>query len=104
MRTISPKEFISYNEDTILVLDIRRDDDYQSSEEIVSGATWKDPAKIEEWISSVPTDESVIIYCVRGGGVSNSVVDRLQAGGIDAKFIEGGIEGFKEVGGLVEPK
>jgi tRNA 2-selenouridine synthase SelU len=46
----------------------------------------------------------VVIYCIRGGGVSNSVLDSLHASGINAQFIEGGIEGLKEVGGVVETK
>ncbi|MEA1890867.1 MAG: hypothetical protein U9N50_13960 [Pseudomonadota bacterium] len=29
------------------VLDIRRDSDYEASKDIVPGAIWKDPAKIE---------------------------------------------------------
>jgi hypothetical protein len=31
--------------------------------------------------------------------VSNSVVDRLQAEGIQARYVEGGIEGWKAAGG-----
>ncbi len=58
---------------------------------LVSGAEWKDPTLIEEWVASVPQDKDVVIYCVRGGGVSNSVVDRLIAEGRNASFIEGGI-------------
>lgn len=40
-----------------------------------------------------------MLYCVRGGSVSNSVVDALQAKGLNACFIEGGIEGWKAAGG-----
>jgi rhodanese-related sulfurtransferase len=46
----------------------------------------------------------VVIYCARGGSVSNSVVDRLQAEGIKARFIEGGIEGYKAAGRKVVSK
>ena len=97
-RSITPEEFMAINTGTAVVLDIRRDVDYNDSEEIITGATWKDPAKIDEWIASVPKEDQVIIYCVRGGGVSNSVVDRLQFDGINAQFIEGGIEGLKSAG------
>jgi rhodanese-related sulfurtransferase len=41
---------------------------------------------------------------VRGGSVSNGVVDALHAEGLNACFIEGGIEGWKAAGGKVEPK
>ncbi len=103
-RTIKPEAFITATDESMMVLDIRRDSDYETSGEVVPGSTWKDPTKIDDWIDSVPKDASVVIYCVRGGGVSNSVLDRLQADGINARFIEGGIEALKEAGGTVEQK
>jgi rhodanese-related sulfurtransferase len=36
---------------------------------------------------------------VRGGSVSNAVVDALQAKGLKARFIEGGLEAWKATGG-----
>ncbi len=94
-RTISAEEFIaianSAIRDSIVVLDVRRKDDFDSSDLLVSGAEWKDPTLINQWVGSVPQDKDVVIYCVRGGGVSNSVVDRLITEGRHASFIEGGI-------------
>ena len=103
-RTITPEALKGINTDNTIILDIRREDDYTSSNDIIPGATWKDPSRVAEWIDSIATDKLVVIYCVRGGGVSNSVLDSLHAGGINAQFIEGGIEGLKEVGGVVEVK
>jgi rhodanese-related sulfurtransferase len=103
-RTIKPDEFISSNNVSTVVLDVRRDNDYNTPGDIVPGAQWKDPTKIDDWITSVPKDKQVVIYCVRGGGVSNSVLDRLHADGIDARYIEGGIEGLKDAGGMVAHK
>lgn len=40
--------------------------------------------------------KDVVIYCARGGSVSNSVLDELLNKGIRARFIEGGIEAFKK--------
>lgn len=87
-----------------MALDVRRGDDYSASSDIIPGATWHDPAKIDTWIDSVPKDRDVVIYCVRGGSVSNSVLDRLLAEGIQARYIEGGIEGVKSAGGKVAQK
>ncbi len=104
MRSIKPEEFIAIKDELAAVLDIRRDNDYEASAEVIPGAIWKNPAKIDEWLASVPKDGQVVIYCVRGGGVSNSVVDRLRAEGFNAQFIEGGIEGLKSAGGTVTKK
>jgi rhodanese-related sulfurtransferase len=65
---------------------------------------WKNPDKIDAWIGALPLTQDVVIYCVRGGSVSNAVVDRLQAAGVKARFIEGGLEAYKAAGGKVVAK
>lgn len=100
-RTIKPAKL---NPDTTLVFDVRRESDYAASNETIPGALWKNPDKIDAWIGAVPRTLDVVIYCVRGGTVSNSVVDRLQAAGVKARFIEGGFEAWKAAGGKVAAK
>ncbi len=100
-RTIKPAQL---DPDTTLVFDVRREADYAASNEAIPGALWKNPDKIDAWIGAVPRTLDVAIYCVRGGSVSNSVVDRLQAAGVKARFIEGGIEAYKAAGGKVISK
>jgi len=100
-RTITPAEV---NPDAVLVFDVRREADFAASAEIIPGAMWKNPDKIDAWIGALPLTLDVVIYCVRGGSISNSVVDRLQAAGVKARYIEGGIEAYKAAGGKVIPK
>ena len=100
-RTIKPQDL---DPDETLVLDVRRAADYAASKETIPGAFWKDPEKIDAWIGALPKTQEVVIYCVRGGSVSNSVVDRLHAEGVKARFIEGGIEAYKAAGGKVTAK
>ena len=100
-RTIKPADL---NPNTTLVFDVRREADYVASSDTIPGALWKNPDKIEAWIEAVPRTLDVVIYCVRGGAVSNSVVDRLHAAGVKARFIEGGIEAWKAAGGKVVAK
>lgn len=100
-RMIAPAEV---NPDAVLVFDVRREADFAASAEIIPGAMWKNPDKIDAWIGALPLTLDVVIYCVRGGSVSNSVVDRLQAAGVKARYIEGGIEAYKAAGGKVIPK
>jgi rhodanese-related sulfurtransferase len=83
------------------ILDVRRSADLAASDEQIAGAHWHDPEKLADWSGSLPQDQDIVLYCVRGGGVSNSVVDALQAKGLNARFIEGGIEGWKAAGGEV---
>lgn len=100
-RTIAPAKV---NPDTALVFDVRREADYAASNEIIPGAMWKNPDKIDAWIGALPLTLDVVVYCARGDSVSNSVVDRLQAAGVKARYIEGGIEAWKAAGGKVVAK
>ena len=100
-RTIAPAKV---NPDATLVFDVRREADYAASKETIPGAMWKNPDKIDAWIGALPLTLDVVVYCVRGGSVSNSVVDRLQAAGVKARYIEGGIEAWKAAGGKVVAK
>ncbi len=104
-RTINPQELKSLlaNKE-VKVIDVRRKDDYAADNSAIPGASWFDPANIDRWCDTMPTDKELILYCVRGGAVSNSVVDTLQAKGVKARFIEGGISAWKEAGGSVVPK
>jgi rhodanese-related sulfurtransferase len=86
------------------ILDVRRAADRDASTDQLAGANWKDPEKLTEWADTLPRDQDIVLYCVRGGAVSNSVVDALQARGLKARFIEGGIEGWKAAGGEVAKK
>lgn len=87
-----------------LILDVRRLSDLDTSTEQLADAQWQDPDQIAAWVDSLPKDQDIVLYCVRGGSVSNSVVDALQAKGLKARFIEGGIEGWKAAGGSVVAK
>ena len=100
-RTIKPGKV---NPDRTLVFDVRREADYAASDETIPGALWKNPDKIDAWIEAVPRTLDVVVYCVRGGEVSNAVVDRLQAAGVKARYIEGGLEAYKAAGGKVDRK
>ncbi len=87
-----------------LVLDVRRQADYEAAAETVPDALWKDPEQIERWIGALPKTHEVVVYCARGGAVSASVVARLRAEGIKARFIAGGLEGYKAAGGRTAGK
>ena len=100
-RTIKPQDLQLAGKHLI---DVRRAADRDASTEQIPGAAWHDPEKLADWAASLPKDKEIVLYCVRGGSVSNGVVDALQAKGLNARFIEGGIEGWKTAGGTVTPK
>ena len=102
-RTIKPEQLKTQISGKI-ILDVRRESDLATSTEQLANAQWKNPEHIATWADKLPKDKEIVLYCVRGGSVSNSVVDALQAKGLKACFIEGGIEGWKAAGGAVIAK
>ena len=88
----------------VTLIDVRRKSDLDADTSKLPGATWHDPEQIETWAAQLPKEKEVVLYCVRGGSVSNGVLDNLRGKGINARFIEGGIVGWKEAGGEVVTK
>jgi rhodanese-related sulfurtransferase len=97
-RTITPQEFKEHinKEKNILLLDVRRDADYEADREMIPDAIKRNPEQVEQWACEIPKDKDVVVYCIRGGSVSNSVVDKLLAAGVSARYIEGGWEAYKK--------
>jgi rhodanese-related sulfurtransferase len=100
-RTIAPADL---DPDTTLVFDVRRETDFAASREIIPGALWKNPDHIDAWVGAAPKNHEIVVYCVRGGSVSNAVVDALRAHGCKARYIEGGLEAYKAAGGRTATK
>jgi Fe-Mn family superoxide dismutase len=80
------------------VLDVRRLGVYEQADAIIPGASWHDPAEVSSWSSSLPQDKPVIVYCVYGHEVGRSTAMRLRAAGVNARFLQGGIDGWKAAG------
>lgn len=88
----------------VTLIDVRRKADLDADTSKLPGASWHDPEQIEAWADQLPRDREVVLYCVRGGSVSNSVLDNLRGKGVSARYIEGGIVAWKEIGGEVVAK
>jgi len=104
-RTITPNDLKPLVEkQSVTVLDVRRANDFDADKVKLPGAQWKNPEQMAEWSKNLPKDKEVVIYCARGGSVSNSVLDHLLGQGFKARFIEGGIEAWKAAGGPTAAK
>ena len=106
-RTIDPKELMSAMEkggEDVVLIDVRRKDDYSADPQMIPNAGWKDPNLVAQWSDELPKDKKVIVYGVRGGSVSNAVLDHLLAREIKACYIEGGMTAWKERGGPLTTK
>ncbi len=93
-RTIKPKELKDLKD--FVILDVRRESDFISGPPMVDGALRKQPEAVNGWADELPRDRDVVVYCARGGSVSNAVLDTLLERGIKARYVEGGIEALKK--------
>jgi hypothetical protein len=82
-----------------LVIDVRRNERFRESPYLVKGALRRDPERVGEWAKTLPAAASVVVYCVHGHEVSQNVARAL-----GARFLEGGIEHWREEGGEVASK
>jgi Fe-Mn family superoxide dismutase len=81
-----------------LLLDVRRAGVYQQATSVIPGARWCDPAEIERWSGELPAERAVVVYCVYGHEVGRATALRLRAAGVNARFLQGGIDGWKAAG------
>ena len=82
----------------LTLLDVRRQDDFDKAPQTIANAQWKNPAEIDQWLPTIAANAEVVIYCVRGGSVSQSVQQRLTDNGIRTRYVEGGLEALKKIG------
>lgn len=94
-------EILSIGE-TVTLLDVRRKTDYDAAPQKIAGAVWRDPEKIDIWVRQLPVGSRTVVYCVKGGSVSQSVVERLRREGLDALFLEGGLKAWVENGRSIQ--
>jgi Fe-Mn family superoxide dismutase len=86
------------------LLDVRRAGVFEQAHTVIPGAIWRDPQAVESWSRALPAGEPVVVYCVYGHEVGRSTAMRLRAGGIDARFLRGGIDGWQAAGRELVPK
>jgi hypothetical protein len=82
-----------------LVIDVRRKPRFLESAYVVKGALRRDPEQVDEWKKTLPRAASVVVYCVHGHEVSQNVARAL-----GARYLEGGIEHWRETGGDLRQK
>ena len=85
------------------VVDVRRAPAFERDPSLIPGAIQRDPAEIATWSLQLESWRPIVVYCVHGHEVSQNAAAALRATGFDARFLELGIEGWREKGGTVTP-
>jgi Fe-Mn family superoxide dismutase len=87
-----------------MVIDVRRAGIYEQATTLMPRATWRDPAKVAEWAAELPAGKPVVVYCIYGHEVGRSTAMQLNARGINATFLAGGIDAWQTAGHAVVTK
>jgi rhodanese-related sulfurtransferase len=82
-----------------LVIDVRRNERFYEATDFVAGALRCDPLRVDTLRERLQRPGELVLYCVHGHEVSQDAARVL-----GARYLEGGIEGWRESGGELLPK
>lgn len=85
--------------DTVQVLDARPRHHVSRTADLMDGAVWRDPDRVETWIGELSPDRPVAVYCAYGFHVGCNVTRVLRAHGLDARYVRGGLSAWYAAGG-----
>ena len=83
----------------VQVLDARPRHHISRTVDLMEGATWRDPDRVEEWIGELSPDRPVAVYCAYGFHVGCNVTRTLRERGFDARYVRGGVSAWYATGG-----
>jgi Fe-Mn family superoxide dismutase len=72
------------------------------TQDIIDGATWRDPERVQEWAGELSKSDPVVVYCAYGFHVGCKTAIALREAGFDAKYMKGGHSAWKAIGGPVK--
>lgn len=85
-------------------IDVRRAEDFAAAGDMLAGATWHDPAQVDQWSREIEATKPVFVYCLKGLDIGRSTALSLRARGFDVRYLTGGIEAWKAAGKPLQPK
>jgi thiosulfate sulfurtransferase len=105
IQSISPQSLaaLQATPHSLTLLDVRRSMARNQDATQIPGAQWRDPADWLDWKDTIRHDVSAVVYCVKGHEISQAMAASLAALGVQARYLEGGISGWKASGLAVEP-
>jgi len=85
--------------ETVQVIDARPRHFVSRTQDIMEGAVWRDPDRVQEWAGELSKSDPVIVFCVYGFHVGCKTAIALREAGFDAKFMKGGHSAWRAMGG-----
>jgi len=93
-RTASVADLKAQAPDGVTLVDVRLREDFDANPTMIAGAIRRDPEGIADWVSALPRDKPVVVYCVKGKWVSQKAATYLSEQGFDVRSLDGGIDAW----------
>src|SRR5438132_1509996 len=87
----------------VQIIDARPRHSMSRQQDIMDGATWRDPDLVQEWSGELSKSDPVVVFCVYGFHVGCKTAIMLREAGFDAKYMKGGHSAWKAIGGAIKP-
>jgi len=87
----------------VQIIDARPRHSMSRQPDIMEGATWRDPDRVQEWSGELSKSDPVVVFCVYGFHVGCKTAIALRDLGFDAKYMTGGHSAWKAIGGPTKP-
>lgn len=87
---------------TVQLIDSRPRHYSTRAQEIVKGAVWRDPERVEEWIGELSKSDPIVTFCVYGFHIGCETAKTLQENGFDARYMAGGHSAWKAAKGEMQ--
>jgi Fe-Mn family superoxide dismutase len=81
----------------IQIIDTRPRHYSTRAQDIMAGATWRDPERVDDWIGELSKTEPVVTFCVYGFHIGCETAETLRKAGFDARYMAGGHYAWKRV-------
>jgi Fe-Mn family superoxide dismutase len=86
----------------VQVIDARPRHYTTRGQDMMQGATWRDPERVDDWIGDLSKTEPVVTFCVYGFHVGCETAVTLRKAGFDARYMAGGHYAWKAIKGPVK--
>jgi len=86
----------------VQIVDVRPKHYASRAADMMDGAVWRDPERVEEWIGTLSKGEPVVTFCVYGFHIGCETAAALRNAGFDARYMAGGHYAWKAIKGPVK--
>ena len=86
----------------VQIIDARPRSYISRQQDIMDGAIWRDPERIDDWVGELSKSEPVVVFCAYGFHVGCKTAIALREKGFDAVYMKGGHSAWKAIGGPIK--